>query len=239
MKNLANLSVGGIAVRQKGVLYCLNDLHVAAGSEKNHQPAFFLRTEQTKALIAEVDSEKYADMQTLAVEIVQGRNGGTFVCKELVYAYAMWISPKFHLAVIRAYDSLVNGEIEKAKDIATRTILKDEYRPMTDSVLANRLAQGKEAKHYHYSNEADMINRAVTGMSAKQFKEKFNCESVRDNLTPDGKKAMLALQRANTALLDLDMDYQERKDRLGDILKNRFTGMVLIEGGAEYQRLAA
>uniref|UniRef100_UPI0013D134B4 KilA-N domain-containing protein n=1 Tax=Acinetobacter baumannii TaxID=470 RepID=UPI0013D134B4 len=68
--------------------------------DSNQQPAFFMRRVETSELVAEL--EKSAKTQSFVK--LMGRNGGTFVVKELVYAYAMWISPKFHLEVIRSYD---------------------------------------------------------------------------------------------------------------------------------------
>ncbi|CAI6143749.1 KilA-N domain-containing protein [Acinetobacter baumannii] len=111
------LVIGDFTIRQdEEGRYCLNDLHKASGDDKKHFPAYFLRNQQTKDLIAEIelsnvnglDSERYENLH-IAVKVIKGGSDkqGTYVVKELVYAYAMWISPKFHLMVIRAYDSLV------------------------------------------------------------------------------------------------------------------------------------
>jgi len=84
--------------------YCLNDFHKAAGGEARVAPAQFFRTDSAASLVRELAN--CADMHINPLESKLGRNGGTFVVKELVYAYAMWISPAFHLKVIRAYDRL-------------------------------------------------------------------------------------------------------------------------------------
>ncbi|MCF1333072.1 KilA-N domain-containing protein [Acinetobacter baumannii] len=100
------LVIGDFTIRQDDEgRFMLGDLHKASGSEKKHQPSNFLRTYQIKELISEIDHS--SNMRSAVKVINGGENRGTYVVKELVYAYAMWISPKFHLMVIRAYDSLV------------------------------------------------------------------------------------------------------------------------------------
>ena len=114
---ITTLTLGTSAIRQLDGLYSLNDLHQAAGGDKQHQPANFLRLEQTQALIAEIsnssDLRNYIPMKTSA-----GRHGGTYVCRELVYAYANWISPAFYLKMIRAFDALQSAAVPPAPTLA-------------------------------------------------------------------------------------------------------------------------
>ncbi|MEM8013608.1 KilA-N domain-containing protein [Morganella morganii] len=101
MSNL--IIVDGINVRRDMAgRYCLNDLHRAAGGEERHKPPYWLRNAQTEQLIAEL---QICDSGTQPVNVLRGgTEQGTYVCKELVYAYAMWISPSFNLKVIRTFD---------------------------------------------------------------------------------------------------------------------------------------
>lgn len=99
--NVANstaLTIGGTAVRQVGDLYSLNDLHRASGCDAAKRPGEFMRNQQTKGLVQEI-----ANAGISAFESRKGRSGGTYACKELVIAYAAWISAKFHLKVIRVF----------------------------------------------------------------------------------------------------------------------------------------
>lgn len=100
------LMIADTAIRQdEDGRYCLNDLHRASGHARRHTPNEWVRTQQTQELIAEI--EQAANMR-LALNVVHGGTGrGTYACKELVYSYAMWVSPKFHLQVIRTFDAVV------------------------------------------------------------------------------------------------------------------------------------
>lgn len=97
---MTTLTILTTQIRQLDGRYSLNDLHKAAGGEDKHRPNQFLRLDQTQALITEIETA-----QICAVETKEGKRGGTYVCRELVYAYAMWINAKFHLQVIRAFDA--------------------------------------------------------------------------------------------------------------------------------------
>ena len=146
-QNLVNpntqlLVIGEFSIRQdEDGRYCLNDLHKASGYDKKHQPAYFIRNQQTKDLIAEIENHSNgasANLQMPAVgKVNDGKNNGTYVVKELVYSYAMWISAKFHLQVIRAYDAMV-----MQFRVKERQAISPEQQALLHEIVARR-SQGE------------------------------------------------------------------------------------------------
>ncbi|WP_440271624.1 KilA-N domain-containing protein [Escherichia coli] len=133
MNNL--MVIDGIEVRRDAYgRYSLNDLHraaVASGANaRTKEPGKFLSSQQITELVQElIDTQNLGvgsfnettqnlgvgsfnettqNLGSKPVSKIEGRNGGTYVCKELVYAYAMWISPSFHLKVIRTFDMVTS-----------------------------------------------------------------------------------------------------------------------------------
>lgn len=132
------LHIEDVVIRQDAEgRYSLNDLHKASGGDKKFQPANFLRLDTTKALVEEIDRSSdlrngSSEMRnggsglSNAVSVIQGgTNQGTYVVKELVYAYAMWISPAFTLKVIRTFD-------------AAQTFVKTSKLSMSDMIKADK-----------------------------------------------------------------------------------------------------
>jgi hypothetical protein len=138
----SSLNIGGITIQQdENGRFSLNDLHQAAGGEERHKPARFVRSTVFKDLAEALRAEFPAseadgcskndqgpDMAlgnpaTEPVQVIHGGpNRGTYVARELVYAYAMWISPAFNLRVIRTFDALMMGRIQAVRDDARLAI---------------------------------------------------------------------------------------------------------------------
>ena len=99
---MSNLAILNTSIRTHESLFSLNDLHKASGGAEKHRPSLFIRLDTTQDLISEIQKEvKSTD---LIFKTTGGRGlRGTYACEELVLSYAMWISPKFHLIVLRAF----------------------------------------------------------------------------------------------------------------------------------------
>lgn len=129
--------------------YSLNDLHKAAGCEQRHQPRYWLALDQTNELIEEILNSGISLFSSSPTNVKKGRYGGTYVCKELVYSYAMWISAAFALKVIRAYDDLVSGKTKRttAKSLPGK-ITADQQEAIKQLVMSrgNAIQKEKQAK---------------------------------------------------------------------------------------------
>lgn len=211
--------------------YCLNDLHKAAilsgANERTKEPGKFMASPQTIELVGEIETTQ--NLGSLPVNKIEGRNGGTYVCKELVYAYAMWISAKFHLHVIQTFDKFVISEQVR---IAERQAAQLEFPDMTQALLEHRTEIGKQTKFFHYSNECDLINKIVTGYTAKKLREKLGIEeneALRDYLTESQISAIHYLQRTNTVLIEEGYSFEERKQKLTERFERKFAAKVKAE----------
>lgn len=179
-------------------LFCLNDLHRAAVAPDHKKPSEWMRLETAQELIAEIEKA--------GIPAIKSRQRiGTFACKELVYAYAMWLSAAFHLKVIRAFDALVSGQIEEAQRIALRQDVSFGVRHMNRTLHDRRIEDGKETKGYHYINEALLLNEIVTGKREPLQRESLN---------PSELELLAELEYHNAKLIDRGLHYEVRKIRL-------------------------
>lgn len=189
-----------------------NEMHFNATVIAKHfgkKPKDFLALESTKEYIDEIfkgeDSplKKYDDL----VRITKGKYGGTWLHKELAFEFAGWCSATFRRKLHKWTESRLAEEHQRRQH---RLEARTGFLPMTNAIQAVH----SELKPYHFSNECDMLNKIVTGMTSKKFREVRGVESVRDALTASQLRLLEKLQRQNTALIELGFGYEERKRML-------------------------
>lgn len=142
----AQLVIAGITIKTDDEgRYCLNDFHKAAGERSKDRPVHFLALDTTKELVAELmKSENLLH----PVNIIRGRGRpqGTYVVRELVYAYAMWISPSFHLKVIRTFDELQTKGMVMTPAVAKQAVESpEEFLARAVLIAQESLEKAKKA----------------------------------------------------------------------------------------------
>lgn len=207
-----NLTIANKKIKTKDGLFCLNDLHKASGADKKNGPSYWLALESTKRFL-----------ETTGITVVknEGRNGGTFSEKKAVYSYAMWISPEFQSHVIDAYDALVTGQLDELKRQQSRNNAKLESKFLTDAIKYDKK---DGAKHYHFSNEFNLINKIVLGLNAKQYRVENGLDPnqpIRDTLTTAEIAAIEHMQRLDTGMIELGYSYERRKSELSRVFLTR------------------
>ncbi len=161
-----------------------------------------------------------------------GRYGGTYAHKDIalckygfrkLHEFASWISPKFKLYLIKEFQRLKNDEIEKQKigwDIK-RTLVKMNYHIHTDAIKNNLIPPNiaKSKIQFIYATEADLLNVALFGLTAKEWSEQNpKLEgNMRDYATTEQLVVLANLESLNAEFIKQNLPFEERLISLNKI----------------------
>ncbi|MDU2421909.1 MAG: KilA-N domain-containing protein [Bifidobacterium scardovii] len=122
-----------------------------------------------------LSSAEWVDQtHAIGIRAERGRSGGTYAHKDIAFAFASWISPEFHLFIIKDYQRLKAAEQQRSgiEWQARRELAKTNYRLHTDAVKDTLQSRDlpKWRERLAYASEADVINLAVFGQKASEWK---------------------------------------------------------------------
>jgi len=103
-----------------------------------------------------------------------GRYGGTYAYKDIAFEFGMWISPQFKIYLIKEFERLKEEEQQRLGWDIKRNLAKINYRVHTDAIKENLIPPQLTAgqKNSIYASEADVLNMALFGMTAKEWRDK-------------------------------------------------------------------
>ena len=146
--------------------YSLNDLHKASGGSNKHKPSLFYRSDSFNSVVEILKAQNSAFEPIIKK---QGRyNGGTWVCKELVYKYAMWVNAEFEVKVIQTFDQIINS-INAPSTMQALNELTEKIE--SDKEIASQC--GKALAHYKKvkkENQAKWVKSVKSAQLSFGFK---------------------------------------------------------------------
>lgn len=155
-------------------------------------------------------------------------DGGTFAHPDIAFEFASWLSPEFKLYLITEFERLKSNEAyqEKIDWQANRLLSKLNYIVHTDSIKTNIVPELTDSqKKYVYAEEADVLNVALFGMTAKEWREKNPKLAKEGNMRDYTDLLHLVilnnLQNTNAELIEEKVPQNERLVKLNKIAKRQ------------------
>ena len=161
--------------------------------------------------------------KTNAIGIISkaGRYGGTYAHKDIAFEFGMWISPKFKLLLIKEFERLKSEEQKQLGWNAKRELSKINYRIHTDAIKNNLvpIQLTKNQINFVYSEEADVLNMALFGITAKEWRtQNPNLEgNIRDYATINELICLANLESLNSVFINEGLKQSERLEKLNKI----------------------
>ena len=169
-----------------------------------------------------------------------GRYGGTYAHKDIAFHFAMWLSPEFQIYLVKEFQRLKEDETSRNKLEwnLQRTLAKVNYRIHTDAIKEKLIppALPHEKINFVYADEADMLNMALFGMTAKQWRDK-NPEAqgnIRDAATIEQLVVLSNLESINALLIHQGLSQPEM---LAQLNKIAITQMKSLLGNKNLKQL--
>ena len=173
--------------------------------------------------------------RTGAIGIIakSGRYGGTYAHKDIAYHFGMWLSPEFNLLVVKEFQRLKEEEQKALGWSAKRELAKINYHIHTDAIKEHLVPQ--EIDTYHrsliYANEADVLNVALFGMTAKEWRDDHPEDkgNIRDYATINQLICLSNMENLNAVFIHESMPQGERLQKLNQIAIQQMTVLENVE----------
>ena len=168
--------------------------------------------------------------QAKGMLVKAGRYGGTFAHKDIAFHFAMWLSPEFQIYLIKEFQRLKEEEQKQIGWSAKRELAKINYHIHTDAIKGNLIPKEITPKQASiiYANEADVLNMALFGITAKEWREQ-NSElkgNIRDYAKINELICLSNLENINALLINDGMNQSERLLKLNQIAIKQ---MILLQ----------